>query len=135
MNKNENGGLNLSTTPETTDLQELLKGCNRAIVAYSIEEACFEPKGFKTRKIVVLFDEAGFDRETINKNINGMMIMHGQSLVKSHMYVANCGKWKKAIFSFAAYLLRPILGVAAGEDIIDLTKKSKDYNQGRGLSW
>lgn len=118
------------------DIQGLTEGCNRAIVVYSLEEDYFASKGFRTRKMVILYDNDGFCRETVNKGISNIMIMHGQSLMKSHMYITNeSGKWKKSLFQFAAFLLRPILGVLAGNDIIDITNESKKYNKGRGLSW
>lgn len=118
--------------PETSDLQELTKGCNSSIVSYSLE--CFSDEHMKTRKIVVFFSD-GFCCETINKDINNMMIRHNQSLVKSQLYKNNSGSWKRSFFKFAAYLLRPILGVKPSSDLVDITNVANNYNNGRGLSW
>ncbi|WP_163309940.1 hypothetical protein [Dysgonomonas sp. 521] len=95
-----------NTQAAEMDIQGLTEGCNRAIVVYSLEEDYFAPKGFRTRKMVILYDNDGFCRETVNKGISNIMIMHGQSLMKSHMYITNeSGKWKKSLFQFAAFLL------------------------------
>lgn len=133
MNKNENGGLDLKSTPETTDLQELIKGCNQAIITHALEECIYAPNGFKARKMVVFFEGDGFCHETVNNGINDIMIQHCKSLVKSHFFIIQAGEtWKKSLFRFAAYLLRPILGISANEEIIDITDRKIEYKKKGG---
>lgn len=132
MNKNENGGLNLKSTSETTDLQELIKDCNRVIITHSLEESISSPNGFKVRKMVVLFDGNGFCPETVNRSINEIMMRHNQSFVKSHLFILKLSTWIKVrIDLFKAALMRDILGIIPNSDISDWRDECNKYRNGR----